>query len=137
MSKLLVNTDLLIYAIDEDSEFYTRTRQLLYDSGHELFTTSKNVCEFLAVVTRDNPPLLSIHQAVKLADEIEQNFTVLYPTADSALILRGLLRKYQAAGRQTHDFEIVSIGLSYQIGNLATLSGKYFRGITEIELTAP
>ena len=137
MSNLLVNTDLLIYAIDEDSQFYARTRQLLYESGHELFTTSKNLGEFLAVVTRGNPPLLSVHEAVKLADEIEQNFTVLYPTPESSQILRGLLRKYQAAGSQIHDFEIVSIGLSHQVNLLGTFNEKYFRGITEIELTMP
>lgn len=137
MSNLLVNTDLLVYAIDEDSQFYERTRQLLYEAGHEVFTTSKNLGEFLAVITRGNPPLLSVHQAVKLADEIEQNFTVLYPTPESSQILRGLLRKYQAAGQQIHDFEIVSIGLSYQVNLFGTLNGRYFSGITEIELTTP
>ena len=137
MSKLLVNTDLLIYAIDEDSQFYDRARRLLYESGHELFTTSRNISEFIAVVTRDNPPLLSVHQAVKLADEIEQNFTVLYPTPDSSRILRGLLRKYQAVGPQLHEFEIVSISLSCQVTLLGTLNERYFRGITEIELATP
>lgn len=134
MSNLLVNTDLLIYAIDEDSQFYERTRQLLYESGHELFTTSKNLSEFLAVVTRGNPPLLSVHQAVNLADEIEQNFTVLYPTPESSQVLRGLLRKYQATGSQIHDFTVVSIGLSSQVKLLGTFSEKYFRGIMEIQI---
>ncbi len=137
MSNLLVNTDLLIYAIDEDSQFYERTRQLLYESGHELFTTSKNLSEFLAVVTRGNPPLLSVHQAVNLADEIEQNFTVLYPTPESSQVLRGLLRKYQATGSQIDDFTVVSIGLSSQVKLLGTFSEKYFRGIMEIQIATP
>jgi len=137
MSNLLVHTDLLIYAIDEDSEFYARARQLLYESGHELFTTSKNLVEFMAVVTRDNPPLLTVHQAAKLAEEIGQNFTVLYPSAESFQILGRLLRKYEAAGRQIHDLDIVSIGLSNQVNLHGTFQGKYFRGITEIELAKP
>ncbi|MEO6033899.1 MAG: PIN domain-containing protein [Verrucomicrobiota bacterium] len=137
MSNLLVNTDLLVYAIDEDSQFYERTRKLLYESGHELFTTSKNICEFLAVATRGNPPLLSVYQAVNLADEMEQNFTVLYPTPESSQILRGLLRKYHAAGPQVNDFAVVSIGLNHQVNLLGTFDEKYFRGISEIEFARP
>ena len=52
MSKLLVDTNILIYGIDKDSKFFDRSRNILDHSDNQLVTTSKNIFEFLAVVTR-------------------------------------------------------------------------------------
>jgi predicted nucleic acid-binding protein len=136
MSNLLVDTNLLVYALDEDSRFYQRSRRLLYDSGHTLFTTSKNLSELLAVLTRGNSPAFSVSEAVTVIEEIEESFTVLYPSGDSWEILRGLLRKYQPTGLLIHDYEIISIALSHHITLIGTANEKDFSGVSEIQLAA-
>ncbi|HED06742.1 MAG TPA: PIN domain-containing protein [Ignavibacteria bacterium] len=52
MNNILIDTNLLIYAIDEDSKYYNSVQKILYDESNNLFTTSKNISEFLSVITR-------------------------------------------------------------------------------------
>ncbi|MDQ6631321.1 MAG: PIN domain-containing protein, partial [Verrucomicrobiota bacterium] len=136
MSDLLADTNLLVYAFDENSQFYTSARNLLYGSNHELFTTSKNLCEFLAVVTRAKSPVVPISKALEMLEEIENKFVLLYPSPESSRIFRELLRKYQPVGLRIHDFEIIAIGLSYQINLIGTADGKDFSTVTEIQIAA-
>lgn len=134
MSDLLVDTNLLIYALDQKSEFHARARTLLYHSSYNLFTTSKNLTEFLAVTTRGQKPLLSIEAAVLMIEKIEQSLAILYPSPGSSAILRGLLRKYQPLGLRIHDFEIIAIGLSHRINLIGTKNERDFLGVDEIRV---
>ena len=47
MTNILFDTNLLIYAIDEDSKYFNSVQKLLDDDSLNLFTTSKNISEFL------------------------------------------------------------------------------------------
>lgn len=42
MSKLLLDTNVLIYSIDEDSKYFTKAHNIFAEQ-HELYTTSKNL----------------------------------------------------------------------------------------------
>ncbi|MDP2303318.1 MAG: hypothetical protein Q8N03_12945 [Ignavibacteria bacterium] len=50
MNEILFDTNLLIYAIDEESKYYNSVQQLLNNKENKLFTTSKNVSEFWVYV---------------------------------------------------------------------------------------
>lgn len=134
MGKILVDTNILVYAIDEDSRFYSESRKLLLDSNFDLFTTSKNLSEFLAVVTRNRDISLSIESAIAVIKDFSGIFTVLYPTVSSFGIFEELLQKYKPTGLKIHDFEIVSIGLANGIHQIATTNSKDFEGIEEINI---
>jgi len=43
MNKLLLDTNILVYGIDEDLKFFKKSRQILDHSDYQLFTTSKNL----------------------------------------------------------------------------------------------
>lgn len=133
MTKILVDTNILVYTIDEDSRFYSKSHQLL-DSNFDLFTTSKNLSEFLAVVTRGKPIPLSIENALAVVKDFSDVFTTLYPTESSFVVFKELLQKYKPTGLKVHDFEIVSIGLANGINQIATADSKYFEGIKEINI---
>ncbi|NUO78818.1 PIN domain-containing protein [candidate division KSB1 bacterium] len=132
--KLLIDTNIMVYAVDEDSRFHERAQRLIYESDDELFTTSKNLSEFLAVVTKGQPPPLSPEEALNALLEISEAFTVLYPTNYTFVIFQNLILKYQPTGLRIHDFEIASIGLGNGINRLATLNRKDFAEIEELEL---
>jgi predicted nucleic acid-binding protein len=137
MSKVLVDTNILIYAIDEDSRYHSPASQLLHGEEHELFTTSKNISEFLTVVTKPLPKALSIDEALNAIEDITSNLTVLFPSPSSFSIFINLLKKYQPTGLRIHDFEIVSIGLDNGINRIATTNKKDFLTITEIAVFVP
>ncbi len=134
MTNILFDTNLLIYAIDEDSKYFNSVQKLLDDDSLNLFTTSKNLSEFLSVVTRYPDKSISIKEALLIIEDFISIFTVLYSTRESYLIFIDLLKKYSPHGLKIHDYEIISIALSHKIKNIATANQKDFSGITEIKL---
>lgn len=134
MNELLVDTNILVYAIDEDSEFYSKSQKLLYDSDYSLYTTSKNLSEFLAVVTKGPVVSLSIDDALAVLEDYINLFAILYSSETSFVIFKELLQKYKPSGLKIHDFEIASIGLAHKINQIATVNTKDFEDIDEVQL---
>lgn len=133
MSKLLLDTNVLIYSIDEDSKYFKRSHNL-FSEQFELYTTSKNLSEFLSVITRIPKNPLSLKDALLVVDDFTKAATILYPNDESFLIFQNLLHKYQPTGLQIHDYEILSIGLANQVSTIATFNEKDFNRVKEIEL---
>lgn len=52
MGRLLLDTNILVYSIDEDSQFFNRARKVIKSTGKHLLTTSKYLAEFLSVITK-------------------------------------------------------------------------------------
>jgi len=67
-------------------------------------------------------------------DDFIDTITILYPNEKSFSIFRRLLKKYEPAGLKIHDFEIISIGLAYNINQIATNDLCDFKNIEEINL---
>ena len=73
MSKLLLDTNVLIYSIDEGSKYFQKAQDI-FSKQLELFTTSKNLSEFLSVVTRIPKNPLSLKDAlIVINDFIKTN----------------------------------------------------------------
>ena len=134
MNKIFIDTNILVYSIDEDSKFYTKSQELILNSNSELVTSSKNLSEFLSVVTRSSHNSLSIENALKVLNDFTDIFTIFYPSPASYSIFIKLLRKYKPLGLKIHDFEIISIGLANGISQIATFDTKDFKHIKEVDL---
>ncbi|MFH5834233.1 type II toxin-antitoxin system VapC family toxin [Halalkalibaculum sp. DA3122] len=134
MSKVLIDTNILVYGIDQDSRFFHQARNILDGSDHQLVTTSKNLLEFLAVVTRSSGYDLKTELALEIHDDIIRGIDVLYPSQDSLAIFLELMNRYQPSGLKVHDFEIISIGLAAGIHQVATFNEKDFKNVQEISL---
>ena len=134
MNKILLDTNVLIYAIDENSRYYEQSQSIINNDKVDLFTTSKNISEFLSVVTRSPYNLLSIENALTIVRDISDLATVLFPTTKSFSFFSDLLKKYQPTGLRIHDFEIISIALAHRISSIATFNTKDFKTIEEINL---
>lgn len=134
MSKLLVDTNILVYGIDEDSKFFAQSRNILNSSEYQLITTSKNLLEFLAVVTRNTGYDLKIELALEIVNDIIEGIQILYPNQDSLAIFLELMDRYKPTGLKVHDFEIISIGLAAGVDRVATFNEKDFKNIKEISL---
>jgi predicted nucleic acid-binding protein len=134
MNKILVDTNVLVYSIDEDSIYYDRSIKLLTNPKFDLYTTSKNISEFFTVLTKGVKAPVTIEQAIELLEGLLNYLTIIYPSKSSYQIFRRLLIKYKPKGLLIHDFEIASIGLQKGIDNIATINEKDFKNIEEIQL---
>ena len=91
MNKVLLDTNVLIYSIDEDSKFYSQTNKLIIESNFELYTSSKNISEFLSVITRLPGNILSMKNALTIVQDFADILTILYPSEASFSIFKKLL----------------------------------------------
>lgn len=134
MSKLLVDTNLLIYSIDQESKYFERTSALFNSNRYSLYTTSKNLSEFLAVTTRLPYNPLTPTKAVRTINSFRQFLMILYPSPESYQIFTELVREYNAIGLKIHDLEIASIAIANDIQRIATINKKDFEYIKEIDI---
>ncbi|HMV10136.1 MAG TPA: type II toxin-antitoxin system VapC family toxin [Cyclobacteriaceae bacterium] len=128
MSKLLVDTNILIYSKDSSSVFHDFAERII-TSDAKLFTTSKNLSEYYAVVTKGNSPLLSPLEALKDISEFVSVLEVWYPSPISHEKLMQLATKYQPKGLKIHDLEIAAICLVNGIDTIATVNKSDFQNI--------
>lgn len=134
MSKVLVDTNILVYGIDEDSAFFKRSRKILEQDITQLVTTSKNLIEFLAVITKSSGYNLNYETALEIVEEIIQGIEIVYPKPESMAIFLDLINLYKPKGLKVHDFEIISIGLAHGVHEVATINTKDFKLVKEISL---
>ena len=132
--RILIDTNILIYSIDVDSKFHHKSIKLLLNPDNELYTTSKNISEFLVVLTRAESIKITVLEALDILSELLINITILYPTEQTQNIFYKLLKKYTPTGLRIHDFEIVSIALANGIKNIATQNISDFKNIEEIKI---
>jgi len=133
MSKLLLDTNVLIYSIDEGSKYFKQANKI-FTKQFELYTTSKNLSEFLSVITRIPKNPMSLKDALLVVKDFSDALTVIYPDEDSFKIFINLLKQYQPVGLHIHDYEIISIALSNKIKTIATFNEKDFEKVNDIEL---
>ncbi len=136
MSKLLIDTNVLVYSKDTSSVFHEASVKL-FKGQDQFYTTSKNLSEYYAVVTKGETPLLTPQEALHDITEFALYCTILYPTVLSHQKLSELVKKYQPKGLKIHDFEIASIALISDVLSVVTFNRNDFQQITGIEVIVP
>ena len=133
MTNVVVDTNVFLYALDEDSAYHQRCKTLLSSSEVALHTTSKSVSECVAMMTKLNVEKSEIERTL---EDVSKDLVILYPSPLSLPLFKRLFSKYEPRGNRVFDIEIVSIMLAAGITQLATINTKDFRGIDEISLYA-
>ena len=136
-NSVLLDTNVLIYALDADSKFHDQTQQLLLNQYYEFITTSKNISEFLVALTRTESVKLPVNEALDILQDFTAEIPILYPDQKSSMLFYELLRKYNPSGLRIHDFEIVAIALAHNINCIASFNISDFRQIEELRLVLP
>lgn len=131
MNKLVIDTNVLIYALDTDSGFHLPAAKVLMDTTVELFIPTKVISEFFAVTSKLGIPS---SEALHFYQEIQNNTTILYPSPDSLAYFQRLVQKYQPRGNKVFDMEIVAISQAHSISQIATANLSDFQEIEEITI---
>lgn len=80
MSKpVLLDTNVLIYAIDTRSAFHQASLRFMDTYEGELYTTSKNLSEYVSAGSGGDDPLFSTEEAIQDIDDFTSFITILYP----------------------------------------------------------
>ncbi len=137
MSKLLLDTNLLYYAIDKASSFHSISLRFIDEVDSDLYTTVKNISEFLVSTTRGDDPTLTVEQALNAVRDFQKFMAILYPDNRSFSQHQELLLHYSPKGKKIHDYEIAAIALANDITQIATFNADDFAKITKITVVNP
>ncbi len=133
-SSVVVDTNVLVYAIDADSKFHDRALNIMLDPTMQLFTTSKNISEFLVVLTRNGDRGFSTHEYLEVLNSLLIDVNVLYSNPTTFSTFQDLIVKYNPRGLWIHDVEIASISIAYGIPTIVTNNVSDFKRIKEVEV---
>lgn len=136
MSRCFVDTNILVYAIDRDSQYHDWARRLL-EGPQPNVTSSKNLSEYYAVVTKGDTPLLSPEDALADITAFRAMLEVYYPNEMSNQYLTELITTHRPKGLLIHDMEIAAIALANGVDTIATINTKDFAMIKELTCWHP
>lgn len=125
-----IDTNILIYFFDEDSEFYQFSRDLISCNINNACLASKTIAEFVCVMSKKGFYNIIENELIK----ISSRFQIIYPNNLSLELFNDMVLKYKPKGNQSYDFEIVSVMLANGINKIATINKKDFLAIEEIEI---
>ncbi|MCB0567419.1 MAG: PIN domain-containing protein [Phaeodactylibacter sp.] len=131
MTDVLLDTNILIYALDKGNPFHHDAVTLISDPSLNFFIATKNISEYFAVCSKLGIPL---PKAYGFYLQVCQNTQILYPDHQSLSVFEQLLQKYQPTGNRVYDMEIVSVAIVHQIPEVAKVNVKDFSGISEIKV---
>lgn len=133
MNRILIDTNVMVYFIDEDSKYHKICNELL-NSENKIFISSKSLAEFFAVLTRIPDVSVSAKEAIKMVRFFSDSFQIIFPSNKSVEILMTLVEKHQPKGLKIHDYEIMSIGIANKIDTLATFNSRDFPADDNIKI---
>lgn len=140
----LIDTNVLVYAMDNSSPYYTESKTLV-EKGRKgelsLCVTPQILCEFYAVVTdskRIKKPITrqeAIHELNRFIRS--QNIRVIYVTSLVTKKILELLDQYPVVKQDIFDLKLVATMLSNNVTKLYTYNRSDFEQFTEIEVLSP
>ncbi len=130
--KILIDTNVLLYAMDKSSKYHEVSVSILENEEYELFTSLKNISELISVNSK-----IGIDKKITLdfiTETILEISELIFSSKTSFDIFLQIISDYNVRGNKVYDMEIVSIMSANGIGTLATFNHKDFREIDKIKI---
>jgi predicted nucleic acid-binding protein len=136
--KYALDTNILIYAINENSQFFIPARQLIdlvRDQNYSIFVTDKTLYEFYAVISN---LLKNSQSANDLLEKIVNLFNgkVIRSTQNTLNLVQNLIQTKNSnhKGKYIHDLVLAGICIDNSIDVLITQNTKDFENIPVLKL---
>jgi len=139
----IVDTNVLVYALDADAPQHTAARALLEAARDEvsatLFVTSQILCEFYSIVTnpRRVPKPRSAAEATTAISSLLAFLHVLPVPTHAVDGLLDLLRRHSVTGGDVFDLHIVATMQANDVHRIYTFNTADFAVFPELSIVTP
>jgi predicted nucleic acid-binding protein len=143
MNTYLLDTNILIYAYNQDSELYEQAFSILntaLNKDTRAFIADKSLYEFFAIITDPK----RVEKPVEVAEAIdvinflrESNIKIIVTTHKTLEILTNLLKKYNLKKQKIFDAVLAALAIENKIEAILTRNDKDFNMINEITAINP
>ncbi|OGG14038.1 hypothetical protein A3D77_00830 [Candidatus Gottesmanbacteria bacterium RIFCSPHIGHO2_02_FULL_39_11] len=135
---MLVDSNILIYAINLSSPKQKQAKNFLEKEGTSYFIAHQNILEVLRVITHPVfPHFMTISNALKTLEKIVAGMTIIEPLPITIDIAKDLMIKYQLSSNAIFDSYLVATMLSHEIYEIATDNQKDFAKFPQIKIINP
>ncbi|MFQ5740783.1 MAG: type II toxin-antitoxin system VapC family toxin [Acidobacteriota bacterium] len=138
----LLDTNILVYAADQESLFHQETRSFRDEAVHGRVSACVSptvLKEFYAIVTDSkrvrNP--LSPANALQEVQAYRQALKVIYPSSAAMDRLKELIDRYPVKGQEIFDVFLVATMLEHGVGTIYTANVRHFEKFKEIRVKSP
>lgn len=135
---MLIDSNVLIYALNTDSPKHEASRLFVRANINEAYVAHQNILEATRVMShRAFPKQLAIKTVVQAIKQITNSMRVIYPNEDTLEVYLELLKKYGGEGNRVFDVYLTATALSNGVMEIATDNVKHFMDYEEIRVINP
>lgn len=135
---ILVDSNIVVYAINDDSPKQARAQKFLNDERYTLFITHQNIMESLRVLTHPKfSSPMSVKAAMAAITAISDACTVIAPDPSAIYVALDLIKQHQSVGNQIFDAYLAATTLSAGLKTIATDNGRDFAGFEGLDVYNP
>ena len=135
---MLVDSNILVYAINRRSPKHTAAKNFLKNNIGNLDVAHQNIFEALRVLTHPKfPSPMEIKDALKAIADIVKACRIICPNEQTYYITLLLIRKNKLISDQIFDTYLAATALSNGISTIATDNARDFKKFKEIKLINP
>lgn len=135
---MLLDTNIIIYAINTASPKHTKAQQFIREYQSKLAIAHQNIFEALRVLTHPNfPSPLTVPKAIQAVENIAEALHIIFPTFETHHLATELIKKYHLTADKVFDAYLVATAITNGIETIATDNTKDFQLLTEVETHNP
>ncbi|MBI4066482.1 type II toxin-antitoxin system VapC family toxin [Candidatus Gottesmanbacteria bacterium] len=135
---MLIDTNLIIYAINTASPKHSRAQQFLRDNQNLLAVAHQNILESIRVLTHEKfSHPMTFAKAEKAVMAIVSVMAIISPAEETLPIALMLMEKYAQAANRIFDVYLVATMLTHGIKEIATDNDRDFNVLKEISVFNP
>ena len=135
---ILVDSNILIYAINAGSKKSEIAQHFLTKNQAVLCIAQQNICEVLRVLTHlHTPNHISTMRAIEAISLISDQLTVISPLPVTEYITKELIIQNNISGNKIFDAYLVATALSNGVTTIATENEKDFKIFDELKIMNP
>jgi len=141
MNKILIDTNVLIYAHDSTSPFFDKSFKYIENTiiTNKACLSIQNYLEAYRIWTQKIKKPISASEAWLSIDYYRNhpNVTTLYPTLHSFDYCKKLTYTQNILGVNIFDVQLIATMLEYEVHTVATVNTKDFEEFKEIKVVNP
>lgn len=135
---MLVDTNILVYAINEDSSKNKQAKIFLRDNQGKLTVAHQNIIETIKVLTQPKfSKPLKPRLAIEAVLAIIENCQIIVPKHGTEFITLELIKRSNLSGKRIFDAYLTATALSNGVDTIVTDNTKDFKKFKEIKVVNP
>lgn len=138
--KILLDTNILLYASDVKSRFHTSALEIIKKAKTKdflAFIAEKSLYEMFAVLTRGYK--FSPEKAREIFEYylFDEDFEILFTSPQTPLLISELIQEKKISGKYIFDIVLIALMRENGISSIYTKNKKDFQGFSKIRAVDP